>query len=55
MAEARSTEERRADALGMLSRPGIDAWVASASSDGEAHLVPLSLAWTGNRLIPILY
>jgi hypothetical protein len=51
MMQARSTEQRRADALEMLDRPGVDGWVASASPGGEAHLVPLSLAWTGERLI----
>lgn len=28
-----------------------DAWVASASPDGTAHLVPLSYAWDGTHLI----
>ena len=28
-----------------------DAWIASASPDGEAHLVPLSYAWDGTHLI----
>ena len=35
----------------MWATPAIDVWVASASPEGEAHLVPLSLAWTAERLV----
>ena len=35
----------------MWATPAIDVWVASASPEGEAHLVPLSLAWTDERLV----
>jgi hypothetical protein len=28
----------------------VDVWVASASADGDAYLVPLSFAWDGARL-----
>ena len=35
----------------MWATPAIDVWVASASPEGEAHLVPLSLAWTSERLV----
>ena len=35
----------------MWATPEIDVWVATASPDGVAHLVPLSLAWTGERLV----
>jgi hypothetical protein len=35
----------------MLTTPAIDAWVASASASGRAHLVPLSLAWVDGRAV----
>jgi len=35
----------------MWSTPEIDVWVATASASGDAHLVPLSLAWTDGRLV----
>jgi hypothetical protein len=47
--EPRSGQERRGDVLAMLERE-VDAWVASASADGEAMLVPLSYHWDGGRL-----
>lgn len=47
----RSLEERRVHALAQLTTPHADAWVASASLDGVAHLVPLSLAWDGERIV----
>ena len=31
----------------MLTAIGADVWVSSASVEGRAHLVPLSLAWDG--------
>ncbi len=37
----RSLAERTADARAALA-DGVDAWVATASSDGRVHLVPLS-------------
>ncbi len=43
----RSLEERTADARIVLSAVHTDVWVASASADGQAHLVPLSFAWNG--------
>ena len=49
MAAARSPQERKRDVLAMLERE-VDAWVASASADGEAMLVPLSYLWDGRRL-----
>ncbi len=42
---------RKADALALLATPEIDVWVATASQSGEAHLVPLSLAWVDERLV----
>jgi flavin reductase (DIM6/NTAB) family NADH-FMN oxidoreductase RutF len=35
----------------MLATPAIDVWVATASATGRPHLVPLSLAWVGERVI----
>jgi len=49
MAPARSAEQRKRDALALLERE-VDVWVASASADGEAMLVPLSFVWDGARL-----
>ncbi len=46
---ARSTEQRKADVLEKL-RTEVDCWVASASGDGAAHLIPLSFHWDGARL-----
>ncbi len=46
---ARSASERRADVLDKLEHE-VDAWVASASPQGEAYLVPLSFAWDGDRI-----
>ena len=34
-----------------LERKNLDGWIATASTAGTAHLVPLSLAWDGQRLI----
>ena len=34
-----------------VARRHADAWVASASPDGDPHLVPLSYAWDGTHLI----
>ena len=42
---------RKTDTLAMWATPEIDVWVATASATGEAHLVPLSLAWVGDRLV----
>ncbi|MCO1656317.1 pyridoxamine 5'-phosphate oxidase family protein [Pseudonocardia humida] len=50
-AEPRDRRARKADALAVLATPAIDAWVCSASAAGEAHLVPLSLAWVDERLV----
>jgi Pyridoxamine 5'-phosphate oxidase len=45
----RTAAQRRADTLARLACD-IDIWVATASAD-EPHLVPLSLAWDGARVI----
>jgi hypothetical protein len=47
----RTGGERKADALARLQARYAEAWVASASSSGVPHLVPLSLAWDGERVI----
>jgi hypothetical protein len=45
----RSRSQRTADTLERLRRD-VDLWVASASEDGEAYLVPLSYHWDGSTL-----
>lgn len=47
----RSLEQRTSDARSKLEVRSADAWVASASSSGTPHLVPLSFAWNGAHLI----
>jgi hypothetical protein len=47
----RDAATRKTDTLAMWATAEIDVWVASASPDGEAHLVPLSVAWTEERLV----
>ena len=47
----RTGPERKADVLGKLEARHADAWVASASPGGRAHLVPLSYAWDGERIV----
>jgi hypothetical protein len=51
MASPRSFDQRRTDALAILSTPGADTWVGTASSDGQAYLVPLSFGWTGTTIV----
>ncbi|MGY1808235.1 pyridoxamine 5'-phosphate oxidase family protein [Blastococcus sp. SYSU D00669] len=51
MPEPRDRATRKADALALLTTPAIDVWVATASPAGEPHLVPLSLAWTDQRVV----
>lgn len=46
---ARPAAERRHDVLARLAGD-VDAWVASASEAGDAHLVPLSFVWNDDRL-----
>lgn len=48
---ARTARQRKADTLAKLAQRGADAWVATASAKGDAHLVPLSLTWDGDRVI----
>ena len=51
MAGARTRAERITDTRRLLAQPDLDAWVASWSSDGDGHLVPLSVAWDDTTLI----
>jgi hypothetical protein len=51
MEPPRSLAQRTADTLALLAKPGADIWVATASSDGHAHLVPLSYGWTGEWIV----
>ncbi|MCP2636978.1 pyridoxamine 5'-phosphate oxidase family protein [Microbacterium sp. HD4P20] len=51
MPEPRDGAARKADALEMLTAPAADTWVSTASGSGEPHLVPLSLAWIGDRAV----
>lgn len=47
----RDLPTRKADTLAVLATPAIDVWVATASSAGDPHLVPLSLAWVDERVV----
>jgi hypothetical protein len=47
----RDRASRTADTLAMLATPAIDAWVATASDAGAPYLVPVSLAWVGERAV----
>jgi len=47
----RDPRTRKADTLAMLATPAIDVWVATASPAGAAYLVPVSLAWVGERVV----
>ncbi len=46
----RGTRQRQADVLDKL-REEVDCWVASASANGDAYLIPLSFYWDGERMI----
>lgn len=48
-APARSRSQRKTDTLERL-RTDVDLWIASASKDGHAYLVPLSYYWDGSTL-----
>lgn len=51
---ARHPAQRKADTLAKLEAHEADVWVASAASRGGAaapYLVPLSLAWTDERVV----
>ncbi|MFC7546779.1 pyridoxamine 5'-phosphate oxidase family protein [Plantactinospora sp. GCM10030261] len=44
--QPRSPQQRKRDTLARFDQD-LDAWVASADRDGNAHLVPLSFLWDG--------
>ena len=46
----RSTETRIADTIRRLESEE-DVWIATASAEGVPHLIPLSLAWDGSRIL----
>ena len=48
---ARTGRQRRADTIAKLEVVGADTWVATASTTGRAHLVPLSYAWDGECVV----
>jgi hypothetical protein len=47
----RSREERKADALAKLAAVEANVWVASASSTGAVHLVPMTHTWNGSQVV----
>lgn len=47
----RDGNQRVSDVCALLEQQLADVWVATASADGVAHLVPLSLAWDGERVV----
>ncbi len=47
---ARSREQRQRDTLDRLGKD-VDAWVATAGTDGDPYLVPLSFLWDGATLL----
>jgi hypothetical protein len=47
MAEPRTKGQRKADTLAKLSAPVADVWVAT----GDTYLIPLTMAWTGERIV----
>ena len=51
MTASRDARTRKTDTLAMLATPEVDVWVATASAAGVPHLVPLSLAWVGERAV----
>lgn len=46
----RSAGQRKQDTLTRLTSDE-DAWIATASTDGDAYLVPLSFLWDGTGVI----
>lgn len=48
---ARSGPQRKRDTIAKLEAVGADAWIATASSAGAAHLVPLSYSWDGECIV----
>jgi hypothetical protein len=50
MSNSRSTAQRIADSLELLARNG-DGWLATASPEGEPHLIAVSACWTGQVVL----
>jgi hypothetical protein len=50
MSRARTTAQRIADSLELLARNG-DGWLATASPEGEPHLIAVSACWTGRVVL----
>lgn len=50
MAPPRSLRQRQQDTRGRLESD-VDAWIASADTDGDAYLVPLSFLWDGTGMV----
>ncbi|MGI9644893.1 MAG: pyridoxamine 5'-phosphate oxidase family protein, partial [Ilumatobacteraceae bacterium] len=46
----RTTESRISDSIRRLETDA-DVWIATSGPDGTPHLVPLSLAWDGERIL----
>jgi hypothetical protein len=51
MAAPRDIDQRKRDTLDRLTARAADVWLASASSGGVVHLVPLSFFWDGTNVI----
>ena len=51
MADPRTSETRKSDTLALLATPAVDVWVATAAAAGAPYLVPVSLAWVGERVV----
>jgi hypothetical protein len=51
VADPRDSATRKADTLAMLATPAMAVWVATASAGGAPSLVPVSLAWVGQRVV----
>lgn len=47
----RTGAQRRAGVIAQLEGHEADAWVATASPSGVAHLVPLSFSWDGRVIV----
>jgi general stress protein 26 len=47
----RSPEQRKSDALAKLTANDTNVWIASASTAGVVHLVPVSHTWNGSQVV----
>ncbi len=50
MEAPRSAEQRKGDTMARLASDA-DAWIATASADGDGYLLPLSFLWDGAGVI----